>query len=133
MNPHASKRETTDENFIYVLCHRARAVTAALNLISELVTKLVNTSSIHLLSIDTSPSENTIEPPLFTTNYALETEDLNPDMSQDVPRSSTTDNSTNNPPAKQDIRKENTNKRSPDDGEEDQSQRKRSNDSEPKD
>lgn len=42
LNPHASKRQITkeqDENFLYVLCHHARAVTAALNLISKRISK----------------------------------------------------------------------------------------------
>ena len=42
LNPRASRRETTEQNFIYVLCQHSRAATAALNLISEQLTKLVD-------------------------------------------------------------------------------------------
>ncbi|CAF4025571.1 unnamed protein product, partial [Rotaria sordida] len=46
LNPAPSKRELTDENFLYVLCHHAGAATAAVYLISEQLAINVSDSSM---------------------------------------------------------------------------------------
>jgi hypothetical protein len=54
LNPHASRRETTEQNFMYVLCQHSRAATAALGLISEQLTKLVDAPAADLAFCESS-------------------------------------------------------------------------------
>jgi adenosine deaminase len=51
VNPNPSRREKTEENFLYVLCQHASAATAALHLISEQLSKLCNESPTGLQPI----------------------------------------------------------------------------------
>lgn len=74
LNPHVSKRETTEQNFLYVLCRHARTATAALNLISKQLTKLdTNPSAISSSISDSILFASTVEPPSLDINNTLET------------------------------------------------------------
>lgn len=50
VNPTPSRRDKTEENFLYVLCHHASAATAAVHLVSEQLSKLSTKSSPDLSS-----------------------------------------------------------------------------------
>ena len=45
VNPNPSRRDKTEENFIYILCHHASAATAALHLMSEQLSEFHNESA----------------------------------------------------------------------------------------
>ena len=87
LNPNATKRQATeDENFLYVLCHHARAVTAALNLISKKISKFAKGTLSIPSKMDDSillASKNEVHPP--DTKKKSETESSSPIEPERVP------------------------------------------------
>ena len=65
LNPRASRREPTEQNFIYVLCHHSRAATAALGLIGKQLRTLADHSEIDLACIKPETVASNVKP--FTT------------------------------------------------------------------